>query len=78
MDKVDQASFDSFPASDPPAFVAGKDPYIRPDIPLKERKERRAAEGLIATADYRNAEEHSLSNLARLRAARLEKENGRQ
>lgn len=77
MDKVDQASFDSFPASDPPAFVAGKDAYVRPDIPLKERRERQAIEGKAAMSDYRQANQHKLNNLAKLRALRLERESSK-
>ena len=73
MDKVHEASIDSFPASDPPAFVAGKDPYFRPDLPLKERREMRAAEGLVAMADYRRTEQHSRNNLTKLRMERLER-----
>jgi hypothetical protein len=78
MDKVDQASFDSFPASDPPAFVAGKDAYVRTIIPIKERRERRAIEGAVAMTDYRKDQQHALKNLEKLRAQRLERESGGQ
>ena len=55
MDKVEEASLASFPASDPLAFMTGTDAWVRPDIPLKERKVLRAAQGVVAMADYRNA-----------------------
>src|SRR5665213_1466282 len=74
MDKVDQASYDSFPASDPPAYVAGKDAYVRTIIPIKERREMRAIDATLAMADYRKDRQHALDNLGSLRALRLARE----
>jgi hypothetical protein len=74
MDKVDQASYDSFPASDPPAYVAGKDAYVRTIIPIKERREMRAIEATLAMADYRKDRQHALDNLGNLQALRLARE----
>ena len=71
MDKVVEALLESFPASDPPAYVAGKD---RPIIPLAERKIIQAAEGSAAMADYRRGEQHSRNNLSKLRTERLKRE----
>ena len=49
---------------------ASKDPYSS-DMPPAERKKQRAAEGVFAMIDYRNAQHRKLDNMAKLRAERL-------
>jgi hypothetical protein len=43
-----------------------------------ERRRMQAEEGVAAREAYRKAEEHELSNLAKLRAERMEREHGGQ
>ena len=40
----------------------------------KEKQEKHRTEGVLATTDYRQAQEHQLANLARLRVLRAERD----